>query len=184
MLSREWRCIWSSGDRRCSNYIWTIDNFIAHQGASYIRDLTLLKKLWKVITYPCHDVSKRGPMSQYGILWPSMLTHSGPKLIKDHNHSFPYSDIHSFIPHPMLIQGRVYFHIFTILVMFRKIWFMIVYQERGRFYPENFLHTSYMASNYVQGFNTLRQRQNGHFADNTFKQFHGWKLLHFDSNFT
>ena len=29
MLSREWRCSWSSADRRCSNYIWVIDNFIA-----------------------------------------------------------------------------------------------------------------------------------------------------------
>ena len=30
MLSREWRCSWSSADRRCSNYIWVIDNFIAY----------------------------------------------------------------------------------------------------------------------------------------------------------
>ena len=29
-LSREWRCSWSSDDRRCSNYIWVINNFIAH----------------------------------------------------------------------------------------------------------------------------------------------------------
>ena len=28
MLSREWRCSWSSTDRRCSNYIWVIDNCI------------------------------------------------------------------------------------------------------------------------------------------------------------
>ena len=34
---REWRCSWSSADRRCSNYIWVINNFIAYQGASYIR---------------------------------------------------------------------------------------------------------------------------------------------------
>ena len=40
-LSREWRCSWSSADRRCSNYIWVMDNFIALQGASYIRDLTV-----------------------------------------------------------------------------------------------------------------------------------------------
>ena len=39
VLSREWRCCWSSADRRCSNYIWVIDKSIAHQGASYIRDL-------------------------------------------------------------------------------------------------------------------------------------------------
>ena len=41
-LIREWRCSWSSTDRRCSNYIWVIDNFIAYKGASYIRDLTVL----------------------------------------------------------------------------------------------------------------------------------------------
>ena len=40
MLSREWRCSWSSSDRRCSNYIWVIDNFIAYQGTSYIRGFT------------------------------------------------------------------------------------------------------------------------------------------------
>ena len=41
VLSREWRCSWSSADRRCSNYIWVIDNYIAYWGASYIRDLTV-----------------------------------------------------------------------------------------------------------------------------------------------
>ena len=39
VLSGEWRCSWSSADRGCSNYIWVIDNLIAYQGASYIRDL-------------------------------------------------------------------------------------------------------------------------------------------------
>ena len=29
VLSREWRCSWSSVDRRCSNNIWAIDNFVA-----------------------------------------------------------------------------------------------------------------------------------------------------------
>ena len=37
VLSREWRCSWSSADRRCSNYIWVMNNLIA----SYIRDLTV-----------------------------------------------------------------------------------------------------------------------------------------------
>ena len=41
VLSREWRYSWSSADRWCSNYIWVIDNFIAHYSASYIRDLTV-----------------------------------------------------------------------------------------------------------------------------------------------
>ena len=41
MLSREWRYSWSSADRRCSNYIWVMDNFIAYWGSSYIRDFTV-----------------------------------------------------------------------------------------------------------------------------------------------
>ena len=30
VFSGEWRCSWGSADRRCSNYIWVINNFIAH----------------------------------------------------------------------------------------------------------------------------------------------------------
>ena len=41
-VSREWGCSWSSADRRCSNYIWVIDNFIANWGASYIRGFTVV----------------------------------------------------------------------------------------------------------------------------------------------
>ena len=41
VLSGEWRCSWSSAERRCSNYIWVINNFIAYQGAPYIRDSTV-----------------------------------------------------------------------------------------------------------------------------------------------
>ena len=44
VLSREWRCSWSSADRRCSNYIWVIDNLIVNKGASYIRDLTVVQR--------------------------------------------------------------------------------------------------------------------------------------------
>ena len=40
MLSREW-CSWSSADRRCSNYIWMINNLVAYLGVTYIRDLTI-----------------------------------------------------------------------------------------------------------------------------------------------
>ena len=40
VLSREWRCSWSSADRRCSNYIWVIDNCIVYLGATYIRGFT------------------------------------------------------------------------------------------------------------------------------------------------
>ena len=37
VLSQEWRCSGSSTDRRCSNYIWVTNNFIAYWGAAYIR---------------------------------------------------------------------------------------------------------------------------------------------------
>ena len=40
--SIEWRCSWSSADRRCSNFIWVIHNLIDYQGASYIKDLTVV----------------------------------------------------------------------------------------------------------------------------------------------
>ena len=41
VLSWEWRYSWSSADRRCSNYIWVINNFIANSGVTYIRRLTV-----------------------------------------------------------------------------------------------------------------------------------------------
>ena len=43
MLSRAWRCSWSSADRQCSNYIWVIDSFIAYWSASYIRGFTVIQ---------------------------------------------------------------------------------------------------------------------------------------------
>ena len=30
VLSREWRCSWSSADRRCSKYIWVVNNVILY----------------------------------------------------------------------------------------------------------------------------------------------------------
>ena len=41
VLSGEWRCCWSSADRRCSNYIWVINNFIDYWCATYNRGLTV-----------------------------------------------------------------------------------------------------------------------------------------------
>ena len=47
VLSREWICRWSSADRRCSNYIWVINNFIAYPSATYIRGLMVfMDSLW------------------------------------------------------------------------------------------------------------------------------------------
>ena len=39
VFSREWRCSWSSAGRRCSNYVWMINNFNAYLEATYIRSL-------------------------------------------------------------------------------------------------------------------------------------------------
>ena len=37
--SWEWRCSRSNADRRCSNYIWVINNLISYKGMTYIRDM-------------------------------------------------------------------------------------------------------------------------------------------------
>ena len=53
VLSRGWRCSWSSADRRCSNHIWVINNFIAYQSASYARDLTVHGMISSVTKVVC-----------------------------------------------------------------------------------------------------------------------------------
>ena len=47
VLSRE-RCFWSSADRRWSNFIWVINNFIAYYGVTYNRGLKVIMSavLW------------------------------------------------------------------------------------------------------------------------------------------
>ena len=51
---RERRCSWSSADRRCSNYIWVTNNFIAHWGATYIKDFAVVIK-FHIYVYIHHD---------------------------------------------------------------------------------------------------------------------------------
>ena len=41
MSSREWRYSWSSADRRCSNSILVISNFIAYSGALFNRGVAV-----------------------------------------------------------------------------------------------------------------------------------------------
>ena len=48
VLIWEWRCSWSSADRRCSNYIWGINKFIAYWSATYIR---CLKVVWEYMYF-------------------------------------------------------------------------------------------------------------------------------------
>ena len=57
VLSGEWRRSWSSADRRCSNYIWLINNLNAYKGASYIRDLTVVLKLYWTLLMSGHRSS-------------------------------------------------------------------------------------------------------------------------------
>ena len=52
VLSRESRCSWSSANRRCSNYIWVINNAIEYKGLSYVKYLTAILHQWSlVMTY-------------------------------------------------------------------------------------------------------------------------------------
>ena len=67
VLSWEWRCSWSSANRRCSNYSWVsalhqllgsnsvINNFIACRGATYITGLTVCARMhmavWAISGY-------------------------------------------------------------------------------------------------------------------------------------
>ena len=70
VLSWEWRFSWSSADRRCSNYIWVINNLIAYQSASYIRDLTVI---CDVLIYACYIYLLLATKSS-NTLWPSCIT--------------------------------------------------------------------------------------------------------------
>ena len=57
VLSRGWRCSWSSTDRWCSNYIWVINRLVAYQGAPYIRGLTaqlMVMDLHNLAPWPQH----------------------------------------------------------------------------------------------------------------------------------
>ena len=47
LLRREWRCSCSCDDRRCSNYIWVFNKFIAYEVAAHIRGLTVvIRRQW------------------------------------------------------------------------------------------------------------------------------------------
>ena len=55
LLSWEWRCCWSSADRRCSNYIWVINNFITYWGENYIRGFTVI--IFIIVACDCLSMS-------------------------------------------------------------------------------------------------------------------------------
>ena len=61
LLSREWRCSWSSADRRYSNYIWVSKQCYCLQGCDlyYIRGLTV--STWDALCHVdrCYTVQDR-----------------------------------------------------------------------------------------------------------------------------
>ena len=69
VLSSEWRCNWRSTDRRCSNYIWLISNFISYSGPAYIRCLRVLNIWWEFV----RREAPREPVSFYwGLQYPTI----------------------------------------------------------------------------------------------------------------
>ena len=71
----EWRLSWSSADRRCSNFIWVISNFIANSGVTYIRGLIVCYNLLVV-----HWLSGHVHSSQQDRWWLTSFLWSGPVL--------------------------------------------------------------------------------------------------------
>ena len=67
VLSRKWRCSWSSAGRRCSNYIGVINNFIAYWGVPYVRGLTVYPLvmivcwIWPLTTQQCGFLISNNP---------------------------------------------------------------------------------------------------------------------------
>ena len=76
VLSREWRYSWSSADRRCSKYIWVINNLIANSGAPYIRDLTvyILVKMIMLGKVRLHSLCQQPSPSDFTI---QLFVHNG-----------------------------------------------------------------------------------------------------------
>ena len=77
VISWEWRCSWSSADRRCSNYIWVINDFIA-LGATYIRGLTVMLICVLQAIFTCTLTAN------YSILW--WLSHGQVWIKEQSNH--------------------------------------------------------------------------------------------------
>ena len=78
LLGRERRCSWGSVDRRCSNYIWVIKNFIANKGEAYIRGFT-------VVPFS-RSISPTNPM-----IWP--IVFFGKYIFKKHSSKKNYNRI-------------------------------------------------------------------------------------------
>ena len=63
VLSGEWRCSWCNADRRCSNYIWVINNFC--WGAPYIRGFTVIFVNMRCDTFTSYPGTISNKIIQY-----------------------------------------------------------------------------------------------------------------------
>ena len=102
-FSGEWRCSWSSADRRCSNYMWVINNFIAYSKSKskskifYYNKIIIihrmtqrLKPIWIYLSQkflplftlqrPHFDDNSVSTGASTEAVWPMKLRHSRHKL--------------------------------------------------------------------------------------------------------
>ena len=96
VLSREWRFSFSNADRRCSNYIWVINNFIAYLATTNITGLTVFIRISSLLLrqlYDCPQVAGKmkwkqtNPKTQwapimYNNSW--IILHSYSRLFTDY----------------------------------------------------------------------------------------------------
>ena len=69
VLSREWRCSWSSAGRRCSDYICVVNTFIVYLGVSYCRGFTVTpydpcSHKWLICSWGCYTAIAVGVLCQ------------------------------------------------------------------------------------------------------------------------
>ena len=76
VLSREWRCSWSSPDRRCSNYIWLINNLIAYWSEYHIRFF------WRYLYFSNLTSSRRWLSSPNSVKWTPVSSFSVLRVSK------------------------------------------------------------------------------------------------------
>ena len=94
-LSREWRCSWSSADRRWSNYIWVINDYIADKCGSYIRGVAvavvvqqshIYQPLWRTTSTPSGKRPDRKPIPKPTCVLPLAILPGHPTAINPKSH--------------------------------------------------------------------------------------------------
>ena len=65
VLGREWRCSWSSAYKRCSKYIWVVNNYFAYYGA-------LILGVWRYITFQTSGKTRILQVAKCTVLQPRL----------------------------------------------------------------------------------------------------------------